>query len=169
MFHSELPEGAQRKKANELMGPISDKWRTISNEECESYTEETVAALCDTRKMRELGSHNVPISSFHDVRVTLEKLEEEIILSSQMTCELTKYCVRFDVSILALVLKLPLWLYVPQKSTTTDPKLSQRANMYPTSSNWLSRRIYTISQCEWKLIFFLEFMVSIYNALSLSI
>jgi len=169
VFHSELPEGAQRKKANELMGPISDKWRTLSNEERESYTEETVAALCDTREMRELGSHNVPISLFHNVRVTLEKLEEEVILSSQMTRELTKYCVRFDVSILAPVLKLPLWLYIPQKSTTTDPKLSQQVNVYPTSSNWLSRRIYTISQCEWKLIFFLEFMVSIYNALSLSI
>ena len=126
MFHSELPEGAQRKKANELMGPISDKWRTLSNEERESYTEETVAALRDTREMHELASHNVPISSFHDVCVTLEKLEEEVILSSQMTHELTKYCVRFDVSILAPVLKLPLWLYVPRKSTTTDPKLSQR-------------------------------------------
>jgi len=87
---------------------ISDKWRTFSNEECKSYTEETLAALRGRREMHELGSHNVPISLFYNICVTLENLEEEVILSSQMTHELKKFCVRFNVSMLTPVLKLPL-------------------------------------------------------------
>lgn len=34
--------------------------------------------LREVREMRDVGSHNVAISSFHDTRVTLELLDEEV-------------------------------------------------------------------------------------------
>lgn len=60
------------------MGEISAKWRSLSESEKASHTEEALAVLRDTREMRELASHNVPINAFHDVRATLDTLDEEV-------------------------------------------------------------------------------------------
>ncbi|RDB25797.1 hypothetical protein Hypma_006603 [Hypsizygus marmoreus] len=77
-INDERPAGEPKKKVHELIGQISEKWRTLSNDEQKNTTEDVLTSLHDTREMRELASHNVPIASFHDVRVTLETLDEEI-------------------------------------------------------------------------------------------
>ncbi|RDB30730.1 hypothetical protein Hypma_005885 [Hypsizygus marmoreus] len=77
-INDELPEGVPRKKANELIGQIAMKWHTLSDEEKRSCTKDALSKLQDAREMRLLGSHNVPINAFHDTRVTLQTLEDEI-------------------------------------------------------------------------------------------
>lgn len=78
---TELPEGDIKKKANDLMGQISTKWKSLSEEERKSQTSDTLVALREMREMRDFAPHNVPISSFHDVRVTLQKIDDEVSIS----------------------------------------------------------------------------------------
>ncbi|KAF8066019.1 hypothetical protein FPV67DRAFT_1418617 [Lyophyllum atratum] len=77
-MNSELPEGVPKKKVHELISGIAATWKTLSDAEKTAYTQEKLTELHDTREMRDLASHNVPISAFHDTRVTLDALDDEI-------------------------------------------------------------------------------------------
>ncbi|KAG6875478.1 hypothetical protein C0993_009034, partial [Termitomyces sp. T159_Od127] len=77
-MNAELPPGVPKKKVHDFIAAIAAKWKLLSNEEKIQLTEEKVATLRDTREMRDLASHNVPISAFHDTRATLDSLDEEV-------------------------------------------------------------------------------------------
>ncbi|KAG6839858.1 hypothetical protein C0991_011012 [Blastosporella zonata] len=90
-----LPEGEPRKKANMLMQEISTKWATMTADEKTAHTQDTLQQLRDTREMCELASHNVTISSFHDARVTLDHIEEEVKrLNARTNMEVICFAVR---------------------------------------------------------------------------
>ena len=67
-----------KKKANQVIREISEKWQALSAEERKSITEEALAELRDSCEMHEFSAHNIEISSFHDIRSTLETLNEEV-------------------------------------------------------------------------------------------
>ncbi|KAG6819073.1 hypothetical protein H0H93_015742 [Arthromyces matolae] len=70
--------GEVRLKAHQMMTDISAAWRNMSDEQKIESTKETLKQLQETRELRDVGTHNVPISAFHDSRATLEKIGEEI-------------------------------------------------------------------------------------------
>ncbi|KAG6852475.1 hypothetical protein C0991_011675 [Blastosporella zonata] len=70
--------GKTKLKAHELMTDISTAWHKMSKAEQVESTKETLAQLRDTREMRDVGTHNVPIAAFHDTRTTLLNVSEEI-------------------------------------------------------------------------------------------
>ena len=74
----DLPEGEPRKKANALMPEISAKWASMTDEEKKASTEDKLSELRETREMRKLASHNIPINSFHDAHATFDMLDEEV-------------------------------------------------------------------------------------------
>ncbi|KAG6805831.1 hypothetical protein H0H92_013805 [Tricholoma furcatifolium] len=77
-----LPDGVPKKKANDYMTEIAAEWKQLSAEERLARTEEKVSELRDTREMRNLAPQNVPIASFHDVRATLDSVDEEVWFAS---------------------------------------------------------------------------------------
>ncbi|KAG6875652.1 hypothetical protein C0992_002942 [Termitomyces sp. T32_za158] len=77
-MNAELPPGATKKKVHDFVGEIAAKWKLLTDDEKTQLTEEKVVALQDTRKMQDLASHNVPISAFHDTRITLDNINKEV-------------------------------------------------------------------------------------------
>ncbi|KAG6819388.1 hypothetical protein H0H93_012294 [Arthromyces matolae] len=71
-------DGEPRLKANKLMPEISAAWAKMSKEERIESTKDTLAELRERREMRNIGTHNVPISAFHDTRSTLTTIADEI-------------------------------------------------------------------------------------------
>lgn len=94
-----------KKKAHEVIGPIAEKWQALSKDEREKYTEDKIAELRDIREMRELGTHNVQLSAFHDTRMTLELLDEEVNFYFTAIFLIANTLVRSDVFTPAQVLK----------------------------------------------------------------
>ncbi|KAG6901167.1 hypothetical protein C0995_016183 [Termitomyces sp. Mi166 len=77
-INAELPPGIPKKKVNDFIGEIAAKWKSLSDEEKAQLTEEKVTTLCNTHKMHDLASHNVPISMFHDTCTILNNLNKEV-------------------------------------------------------------------------------------------
>ncbi|KAG6871728.1 hypothetical protein C0992_010408 [Termitomyces sp. T32_za158] len=77
MILAELPPGVPKKKVHHFIGDIAAQWKRLSNEEKTELTKERLTTLHDTHKMRDLASHNVPISAYHDTRNTFNSLDEE--------------------------------------------------------------------------------------------
>ncbi|KZT06568.1 uncharacterized protein LAESUDRAFT_759388 [Laetiporus sulphureus 93-53] len=73
-----LPEGAQHYKSNNLLPGTKEKWDTMSLEERTEYTKPLVEKLNETREMRKLSAHNIPINAFHDVRSNLASIEHQL-------------------------------------------------------------------------------------------
>ncbi|KAG6824221.1 hypothetical protein H0H92_007626 [Tricholoma furcatifolium] len=80
-----LPDGVPKKKANDYMAEIAAEWKKLSPDKRLAHTEEKVSELRDTREMRNLAPQNVPIASFHDVRATLDSVDEELQRLHQQT------------------------------------------------------------------------------------
>ncbi|KAG6885321.1 hypothetical protein C0995_009408 [Termitomyces sp. Mi166 len=73
-----LPPSVLKKKVNNFIGEIAAKWKSLSDEEKAQLTEEKVTTLHNTREMRDLAFHNVPISAFHNIHATFNNLNEEV-------------------------------------------------------------------------------------------
>ncbi|KAG6858662.1 hypothetical protein C0995_014905, partial [Termitomyces sp. Mi166 len=76
-MNAELPPGVPKKKVHDFIADIAAKWKLLSNEEKIQLTEERLTTLHNTREMRDLASHNVSISVYHDTHNTLNNLDEE--------------------------------------------------------------------------------------------
>ncbi|KAG6894846.1 hypothetical protein C0992_004329 [Termitomyces sp. T32_za158] len=77
-MNAELPDGVTKKKVHHFTGDIAARWKSLMDEEKIELTKDKVNALRDTCEMRELASHNVPISAFHDQCVAFKSIDKEI-------------------------------------------------------------------------------------------
>ncbi|KAK7464096.1 hypothetical protein VKT23_006257 [Stygiomarasmius scandens] len=88
-------EDTARKRLPEVMADIAAKWKTLSAEEKKSSTEEVLKELEANRENKELASHNVAISAYHDTRTTLEDVKLALQrLNARTGVEAVILCVR---------------------------------------------------------------------------
>ncbi|KAG6848320.1 hypothetical protein H0H93_001197 [Arthromyces matolae] len=93
--NDKLPPGEPRKKAHMLMPQIAAKWAEMTPEEKKKQTKAKVDELSEAREMRAVGCHNVPINSFHDARVTLDTIADEVTrLNGRTGIEMICFAVR---------------------------------------------------------------------------
>jgi len=57
---------------------ISDSWKRLSPEEQEAVTTEPMQQLEEQRESRKLGTHSIPLNSFHDARSTIQSIETQV-------------------------------------------------------------------------------------------
>jgi len=74
---TDLPDG-EKKKVAQLSNEISRKWNAMSLDEQKAATEDLQQQLEETREMKQLSTHNVPINAFKDGRATLDRIQTEV-------------------------------------------------------------------------------------------
>ncbi|KAJ3738226.1 hypothetical protein EV360DRAFT_58312 [Lentinula raphanica] len=78
---AEEAEGRKRWKINQLAKKISEKWKNMSQEERIEATKDDLEALRERRENKEVGTHNVDVTSSQDSTITAEKLKEAVSTS----------------------------------------------------------------------------------------
>ncbi|KAK7453975.1 hypothetical protein VKT23_011487 [Stygiomarasmius scandens] len=87
-------EDTARKRLPEVMADIAAKWKTLSAEEKKNSTEEVLKELEANCENKELTSHNVAISAYHDTHTTLEDVKLALQrLNARMGVEAVILCV----------------------------------------------------------------------------
>lgn len=81
---SDLPEGEPKKTIGdvEVKEMIKNKWASMSKEEQEAATNERIQEMEEDREVEALGKHTTENSSFHDVKATVEVVENQVSHSS---------------------------------------------------------------------------------------
>ncbi|RXW21194.1 hypothetical protein EST38_g4661 [Candolleomyces aberdarensis] len=77
--------GAVPIKTSDVSKELSAKWKAMSAEEQEQYTEDMVQSLAEAREAKESGQHNSQMTAFHDVRAVVEHIQREIVNVNQCT------------------------------------------------------------------------------------
>ncbi|KAJ3817845.1 hypothetical protein F5880DRAFT_1617916 [Lentinula raphanica] len=75
---AEEAAGRKRWKINQLAKKISEKWKNMSQEERIEATKDDLEALRERRENKEVGTHNVDVTSSQDSTITAEKLKEAL-------------------------------------------------------------------------------------------
>ncbi|KAJ3766983.1 hypothetical protein FB446DRAFT_793605 [Lentinula raphanica] len=70
--------GRKHWKINQLAKKISEKWKNMSQEERIEATKDDLEALRERRENKEVGTHNVDITSSQDSTIMAEKLKEAL-------------------------------------------------------------------------------------------
>lgn len=78
-----LPQGQPRKTISdsEILAQLRVSWAAMSTEEQIAFTEERVKAMEEDREVEALGAHTTENSSFHDVRTTIDNVENQVRLT----------------------------------------------------------------------------------------
>lgn len=75
----DLPPG-ERLKAPEITAIAKQTWQKMSYEEQKAVTAPVIQELKDEREVKVLAKRNVPLSAFHDIKKTLEGIENQASL-----------------------------------------------------------------------------------------
>ncbi|KAJ3544256.1 hypothetical protein NM688_g5764 [Phlebia brevispora] len=75
--HAAAAEGTS-KKAHELSFKLRAQWAGMSKEEQVEITKDVMIELQEQREMKKYVVQNVPIAAFHDVKSTIQCIEDEI-------------------------------------------------------------------------------------------
>lgn len=78
-----LPQGQPRKTISdsEILAQLRVEWAGMSESEQIAFTEERVRAMEEDREVEALGTHTTENSSFHDVRTTIDNVENQVSLT----------------------------------------------------------------------------------------
>lgn len=77
-----LPPGVPRHSSSGEVGKeISARWKKMTEDEKDEATRDLVKDLEGEKEMKALAVHSVPISAFHDVRASMDKVYEEVTIS----------------------------------------------------------------------------------------
>ena len=74
----DLDDSQKRAKVTDLERDIALVWNSMTPAEKEVATEDVMNDLEEHCKNKVLATHNIPISSFHDSRVTLDAMTREV-------------------------------------------------------------------------------------------
>ena len=67
----------ERLKAPEITAIAKQTWNKMSYDEQKAATAPAIQAIKDEREVKVLAKHNIPISAFHDIKKTLESIENQ--------------------------------------------------------------------------------------------
>ncbi|KAI5984614.1 hypothetical protein EDD15DRAFT_2177067 [Pisolithus albus] len=84
-----LNDGQKRVKATDLERNIASVWNSMTPDEKDAATEDAMKDLREHRENKALATHNIPTSSFHDSRVTLDTISHELSNLSARTGQKT--------------------------------------------------------------------------------
>ncbi|RXW11371.1 hypothetical protein EST38_g14483, partial [Candolleomyces aberdarensis] len=85
-------------KTSDVSKELSAKWKAMSAEEQNQYTEETVTSLQEAREAKEAGQHNCQVAAFNDARAVVGHIQREIVNVNQRTgMEFMLLAVRKDI------------------------------------------------------------------------
>ncbi|EKM49190.1 uncharacterized protein PHACADRAFT_33584 [Phanerochaete carnosa HHB-10118-sp] len=77
--------GGMRERAGNFSAELSARWANMTPEEQDEAVKDQIEELDQRRENKKYAPHNVSISSFHDSRATLEKVERELKALHQRT------------------------------------------------------------------------------------
>ncbi|KAJ2922342.1 hypothetical protein H1R20_g14754, partial [Candolleomyces eurysporus] len=97
-MNMEREPGTAPIKTSDVSKELSAKWKAMSAEEQDQYTEEIVTSLKEAREVKEAGQHNCQVAAFNDVRAVVGHLQREIVNVNQQTgMEFMLVAVRKDI------------------------------------------------------------------------
>lgn len=76
-----LENPQNRRKVNELAPEISQRWKSMSEDEQNAIANELIPAIKEQREMNALARRNVPLATFGDAYKTLQNIESEASLN----------------------------------------------------------------------------------------
>jgi len=74
----EASDNASNLNLTEINKQISDQWKTLSPDQREAITAESIQTIEEQRERKKLVAHSVPLSSFHDARSTIQSVETQV-------------------------------------------------------------------------------------------
>ncbi|EKM49189.1 uncharacterized protein PHACADRAFT_201921 [Phanerochaete carnosa HHB-10118-sp] len=90
-------QGKMRERSGNYSATLSEKWKSMTQEQKIEYTKDDVEKLTERRENQKFAPHNVSISCFHDSRTSLEKIERELkALHERTGMHVLMGCVRGD-------------------------------------------------------------------------
>lgn len=78
-----LPQGEPRKTISDpaVLNELRVSWASMSEEQREAVTSERIKEMEDDREVEALGAHTTESSAFHDVRATIDDVENKVSLT----------------------------------------------------------------------------------------
>ncbi|KAI0682974.1 hypothetical protein BC835DRAFT_1423759 [Cytidiella melzeri] len=73
-----LPANVPCVKAPAIMADLHSEWNSLLLTEKMDVTQDTVTQLGEVREMRNLATHNVSLTTFHDARATLRTIQTQL-------------------------------------------------------------------------------------------
>ncbi|THU98884.1 hypothetical protein K435DRAFT_856232 [Dendrothele bispora CBS 962.96] len=131
-----LEPGQSCCKVDECVSEIAAKWNTMSEDERKAATDDALKKLSNSRENHQLGHHNSAISTFHDVRTSMDAVKIELQ--------------RVNDSMHIQGLKHSSLLFGRTLATTTAQMYLRQANVHPISSTWPSNNQCLTSQLGWR-------------------
>jgi hypothetical protein len=154
----------ERLKAHEIIAIAKQTWHKMSYDEQKAATVSTFEELNDEREVKVLAKRNVPLSAFHDIKKTLEGIENQASLSFALfSSESSNKSSRFWLCIHEHLLRLSSLPFAATRIIIT-----LHMSLYPVlgSPNFLTLVFVKLCQISFfvsRLFVYLVFRVNVYS------
>lgn len=76
--YPEVAAGARKLTPPEISALVKEEWKSMTADEKAAIVADATPDVEARRESKHLGSHNVPIASFHDFRQTMDSIANQV-------------------------------------------------------------------------------------------